>query len=44
LSTHAEVVKQTMVRKQMVLGALSHNRQDLEARRADKEALAERIE
>jgi Arc/MetJ-type ribon-helix-helix transcriptional regulator len=39
LTTHAEVVKQTVARKTMVLGLVHYTRQDLEAVRAAGESL-----
>lgn len=39
LSTHAEAVKQTVVRKQMAIGVLIYSRKDLEAKRAAGEKL-----
>jgi Arc/MetJ-type ribon-helix-helix transcriptional regulator len=39
LSTHAEVVKQTVVRKQIAIGVLNYSRKDLEAKRAAGEKL-----
>ena len=43
LTTHAEVVKQTVVRKELVLGLQHYTRRDLEALRAAGEALDIRV-
>ena len=43
LSTHSEAVKQTVVRKELVLGLQHYTRQDLKALRAAGEALDIRI-
>jgi hypothetical protein len=43
LNTHAEAVKQTVVRKELVLGLQQYTRRDLEALRAAGEALDIRV-
>jgi Arc/MetJ-type ribon-helix-helix transcriptional regulator len=43
LNTHAEAVKQTVVRKELVLGLQHYTRRDLEAVRAAGEALDIRV-
>ena len=43
LSAHSEAVKQAVVRKQMVIGALSYNCKELESRRAAGEQLNIRV-
>jgi len=43
INTHAEVVKQTVVRKELVLGLQHYARRDLEALRAAGEALDIRV-
>jgi ribbon-helix-helix protein len=43
LSTHSEAVKQTVVRKELVLGLQHYTRRDLEALRAAGEALDIRV-
>jgi Arc/MetJ-type ribon-helix-helix transcriptional regulator len=43
LSTHAEVVKEVVVRKTMVVGVTSYSRKDLESKRAAGERLDVRV-